>query len=262
MRSSLSRIFWALLACLFLYLSMYTWNWRTGALDNFVERTGLEFAGWVLAPGKWTQARVTDLWTRYIALVHLSERNAELTDRVEKLQLELARLREEEAQNRRLRTLLSFSPPQGLTFHGSRIIGQKLGPNAVLETVLLDKGESRGVSPNTPVLTADGVVGRVFRTSAHFSSVLLLTDPNSRIAVISRTHRTPGILTGGGPDAPMKVLYIPLNAPLSEGDVLITSGLAGIFPKGLPAARITRIVRSSISLFQQVWAEPLVNIKT
>jgi rod shape-determining protein MreC len=259
-RSRFSRIFWTLVLLFVAYLSLYTWNWRTGHLDRLTASTGLEFVGWVLAPGKWVQQRTTLFWERYVYHVGLSRENELLRGRVMSLELEVSRLREVDAQAGRLRDFLSIAVPENWGVQGANVIGQRMGPNAVLETILVDKGSAHGIEVSTPVFTPQGVVGRVHRRSHHFSSVLLVTDPNSRIAVISRSDRTPGILSGDGAGKPLQVLYIPLNARLNEGDILVTSGVAGIFPKGLVAARITRIVRSNISLFLQVWAEPLVDL--
>jgi rod shape-determining protein MreC len=91
---------------------------------------------------------------------------------------------------------------------------------------------------------------------------LLITDPSSKISVLGRDSRTPGILTGEGADRPLSVNYVHQNAHIRPGEVLITSGLDRVFPKGLPAAMVTDVRRSDISLFQEVTAAPLVELKT
>jgi rod shape-determining protein MreC len=259
-RSRFLRIFWTLVLLSVAYLSLYTWNWRTGHLDQFTARTGLEFVGWVLAPGTWVQQRVSLFWERYVYHVGLSRENEALRSRLTEFEIQVIRLRESEAQASRLRAYFSIAPPEGWNFEGANVIGQRMGPNAMLDTLLVDKGKVHGISENTPVCTHQGVVGRVHKRSSHFATVLLITDPNSRIAVINSSGRTPGILVGDGPGKPLQVLYVPLNADFSEGDILITSGVAGIFPKGFPAARITRVMRESLSLFLHVSAEPLVDL--
>ena len=247
---------------LLLYLSLYTWNLRTGHLDAFSENTGLEFVGLVLKPGKWVKNQVVDFWDRYIYLIGVRQENEELKQQVSHLTSELNRFREEAKEAMRLRDLLSLAPPEKWSASGARVMAHRLGPHAALETLLVDKGYRSGAEQNDPVVTHQGVVGRILRDSAHLSTVLLLTDPNSRIPVRGRTHRTTGILAGGGQNEPLEVLYIPLNAPLEQGEILITSGLAGIFPQDLPAAKIISIERSDISLFQTVRAEPLLDLKS
>jgi rod shape-determining protein MreC len=250
-----------LILALFFYLGLFTWNLRTGVLDRLAGNTGLEFVGWVLKPGVWTYDQCVRLWERYIYLVGVEEENERLQERIQGMTLELSRYEEYAAETIRLRRLLKFSPPQMWTMEGARIISQKMGPGAVLKTVLLDKGWFSGVKVNTPVAVPEGVVGRVLKTSPSSATALLLTDPNSKIPVLGQVSRTTGILTGRGSGRAMALNYVPLNDPLDVDETLITSGLAGIFPKGMPVARITSIERSKISLFQTVQAEPLVSLK-
>ena len=110
------------------------------------------------------------------------------------------------------------------------------------------------------MLTPDGLVGRVIRVGASVSSALLVTDPNSRVPVLGRKHRSVGILFGQGPKNELILRYANQNAPLEAGEVLVTSGQARIFPKGLPVARVTRVDRSEIDLHLFVTARPLVDL--
>jgi len=242
-----------------LYLTIYTWNLRTGVLDSLAANTGLEFVSWVLRPGKWVADKADRLWEDYFHLVDVQQENRRLAEQVDRLSLDLAALREDAAETVRLRKLLHYSPPRTWTVQGARVIAHRLGPAGALDTVLIDKGSLIGVGVNVPVATPDGVVGRVLRVAMQASTVLLVTDPNSKIPVVSRNHRTTGILSGSGSGEELEVNYVPLNAPLDVGEVLVTSGLAGIFPKGLPVAEVSGIERSDISLFLTVRARPLVD---
>lgn len=247
---------------LFLYLGLYSWNLRTGFLDSIASNTGLEFIGWVLAPGKWVKTKVGDFLDHYIYLVDVQKENDELRSRLNELNLDLAGYMERAREVGRLRALLSFSPPVDWETVGARVAAHRLGPYSALQTCILDKGHLTGAQENTPVATHQGVVGRILRASAHTSTMLLLTDARSRIAVMGQIHRTPGILSGNGPNAKLDVLYVPLNSVLEPGETLITSGLDGVFPKGLPAAVVTSIERSDISLFQKVQARVKVDLKS
>jgi len=250
----------SLLLALFFYLSLYTWNLRTGYLDALASNTGLVFVTWALIPGKWVSTKVGGAWDRYVHLVNVSRRNDELETELELSRSELARYKEEAAEVQRLRTLMSFSPPASWGIVGARVLTHRLGPNSALDTVIVDKGYRAGVAVNLPVVTSQGVVGRTMRVGPWSSALLLLTDPNSRISVMGQKGRTAGILAGRGPDAPLEALYVPLNEPLEKGEVLITSGRAGIFPKGLPVARVIEVGPSDLSLFQSVQAELLVDL--
>jgi len=205
--------------------------------------------------------KTTSLWSRYVHLVGVDEANQRLRQQVDDLKLELAARAEVAREAVRLRRLLGFSAPQALRVEGARIVAQRMGPEAALETVLIDKGSLSGFELNTPVITPDGLVGRILRAALTSSTVLLLTDNDSRIPVLGADNRTTGILTGRGPREALEVRFVPQNAPLAPGELLLTSGLADMFPKGLPAARVTSVERSEISLFLTVHAEPLVNLR-
>lgn len=219
--------------------------------------TGLEFARWILAPGKWVHDQVGSFWNRYLYFVDIRRENDLLHQELDAARQELASLRENATEVIRLRRLLSMTPPREWTSQGARIISQRLGPNAALETLLIDKGSASGVGINTPVAVPEGLVGRVLRLSPSAATLLLITDPNSRIPVVSQTNRTQGILKGEGPNRDLVMQYVPQGAPVEEGEILVTSGLEEIFPKGMPVARVTHVGRSGSSLFQVIDAAPL-----
>lgn len=246
---------------LFLYFSMYTWNWKTGHLDRLAAMTGLDVAGWVMAPGRWLQNNVDEFWSRYVYLVGVRQENEDLTQRVRELELELARVAEKAKSADRLTSLLRFSPEASWEKRGGRVIGQRLGPNAILETLLIDLGTAHGISANDPVISPRGVVGRIARPGLHFSSVLLLSDATSRIPVITSDGRVPAIVQGQGPGAFLEVKFIPRNDPVSPGELLISSGQGGVFPKGIPVARVVEVTPADVSLFQKVYAEPLLALR-
>ncbi len=250
-----------MLLIIFLLLSIYTWNWRTGVLDGITGKTGLEIVAWVSLPLRWTREQARSSWDSYVQLGEVRQENEQLWAKVTDLYLQLSRLHEDAAEVSRLRALQDFQPPEDWLLEGGRVVAARFGPHAVVESVLVDKGTRVGVFENAPVITPLGVVGRVLRSSPSFSNVLLVTDPNSRVAIMGRDHRTQGILVGSGPQRALQMQYVPLNDLLGEGEILVTSGMDGIFPKGLPVARVERIDRPSTSLFQIVEASPLVDLR-
>lgn len=210
-----------------------------------------------MAPGKWVHEQVASFWSRYLYFVGIRQQNDQLRLELDSAKKELAELRENASEVERLRQILSLTPPVDWTRRAARIISHRLGPNAALETFLIDKGSAHGVTVNMPVVSPDGVVGRVLRLSATAATILLITDPNSRIPVVSQKNRTQGIVKGEGPTKELTLQYVPQGAPIEEGEVLVTSGLEEIFPKGLPVAKVTSIGRSGSSLFQLIHAAPL-----
>jgi rod shape-determining protein MreC len=249
----------AFLLPLFVYMSLYTWNWKTGHLDRMARYTGLEIVGFVLTPGKWVHSKAESLVDSYILLRDVQEENAALRDKLQDLKLKMIRVQSRAKEATRLRELMEFPRPPEWTCQGADIIGSQVGPNSVLRSLIINKGRGDGVAPNTPILTSQGIVGRVKQTSPHFSTVLLITDPNSHIPVRGRESRTNGVLCGQGLHSPLQVKHVPQNAPVQSGETLVTSGLAGLFPQGLPVARIDKIAVSDLSLFKKIQARPLVN---
>lgn len=247
------------LAGLFVYLALYTWNLRTGHLDAFTSVTGLELTGWAMQPGRWVEEKTSNLWRRYAFLVGVERENERLRQELDRIALENVALREQAVSARRLERLLRFHPPKGWTTEGVRVVAQRMGPAAALETILVDKGLFGGVADDMPLVTTRGVVGRVLEAGASVSQVLLLTDVNSAVAVLGQEHRTKGVAFGRGPGKELAVRYMNINADLQPGELLVTSGMAGIYPKGLPVAVITRVNRSELSLFLDVEARPLVD---
>ena len=222
---------------------------------------GLDVAGWVLTPGRWLQSNADEFWSRYVYLVGVRQENEDLTQRVRDLELELSRVSEKAKSADRLTSLLRFSPEANWEKRGGRVIGQRLGPNAILETLLIDLGTAHGVRTNDPVISPRGVVGRIAKPGLHFSTVLLLSDSTSRIPVITSDGRVPAIVQGQGPGAFLEVKFIPRNDPVSPGEILLSSGQGGVFPKGIPVARVVEVTPADVSLFQKVYAEPLLALR-
>lgn len=249
-----------LVAGLFVYLSLYTWNLRSGHLTRLSTYSGLDSVGMVLRPGKWLGNKGESFVDRYIDLVGLKQQNEALQAEVKALRLENMTLRDRAEATARLEKMLNFPPPPEWTRGGARVVAQRVGPTALLETILVDRGKSSGAVEDTPVLSIDGVVGRIFRAGLTVSTVLLLTDPSSRIAVVGRDNRAEGVIYGMGAGEPLVVKYVGFTSTLEPNEVLVTSGMDGVFPRGLPVARVTRVKREEGTLFMDVQATPLVDL--
>lgn len=249
-----------IIAGLFVYLSMFTWNLRTGHLDALSSYTGLDITGVILRPGIWVSEQIVGFWERYVYLVDLKQKNDILEEQNAELRRENMLIASQARSAERLGRMLDFVPPKRWETSGARVIAHRMGPAGVLVTSVIDKGTASGVEEDMPVASLDGVVGRILDTGAATSTVLMLSDANSRIAVIGESNRSPGMLTGKGYGQPLELRFVNLNAAIEPGELLVSSGLSGIFPKGLPVARVTKVQRSDISLFLTIQAEPLVDM--
>jgi rod shape-determining protein MreC len=249
-----------LVAGLFVYLSLYTWNLRSGHLTRLSTYSGLDSVGTVLRPGKWLGLKSGDFIERYVDLVGLKQQNEALEAEVKALRLENMTLRERAEATARVEKLLGFPDPPEWKREGARVIAQRVGPTAILETILVDRGKNTGAVEDTPVLAVEGVVGRIYKAGLTVATVLLLTDPSSRIAVVGRDNRAAGVVYGMGAGEKLVVKYVGFTSTLEPGETLVTSGMDGVFPKGLPVARVTAVKREEGTLFMDVQAEPMVDI--
>ena len=208
----------------------------------------------------WTVTGTVRGWDGYVALRHAKERSFELTHEVEMLRLERQQFLADRAEADRLRSLLQFaqrSPDR--TYVGARVIGVRLGP-AGLQVLAIDRGADDGVERMMPVVVGDGVVGRVYAVGAHGADVLVLTDRNSSIAVrVERTRARANVRGLGKPDA-CKLDYALRTEDMVEGDQLITSGTDGVFPRGLPVGKATKLERNKHGLFQDSLVVPAVDV--
>lgn len=239
---------------------MYSWNQRTRTLDELAASVGLELSGAVLKAMRATEDVVSGFWERYFDLVGVREENERLKARLADLESRLLANGEDLAELKRLRALIQLPVDKSWRPLGARVLAGRMGPNAVLDSITISRGYATGGRPGTPLVTHLGLVGRVLRASAHTATALLLTDPGSRIAVFSQNSRAPGILTGQGTDRMLEVNFVQRDAGVKQGEVLITSGLDGKYPKGIPVARVLSVAPSDYTQFMAIYAEPLVDL--
>ena len=199
---------------------------------------------------------VVGVWEGYVNLVGVARENEVLRERLRELEAERNRAVEIGLQNERLQLLLSFRGELGGESIAARITGR--GSTSLFQSFTLDRGENDGVRPGMAVVCADGVVGRIAQVSPNASHVLLITNHNSGVdAVIQRT-RARGIVEGaleGG--AVMK--YVKRTEDIEIGDVVVTSGLDRIYPKGVRIGRIVEVTRKDYGLFQVATLVPSVD---
>jgi rod shape-determining protein MreC len=197
-----------------------------------------------------------EIWGRYVALRQVHEENRQLRREIEFLRGQAADLREMAAANQRLGELLRFQANAPAQTVAARVIGRDA--TNWYHGVVLDKGERDGIQAEMGVMTLTGAVGRVVKTRASSSVVLLITDPNNAVTSLIQRTRDEGIIEGtfGGT---VRMKYIPLLSTVRVGDPVVTSGLTGGFPKGVPVGTITNIQKDEGELFQTADVQPEVD---
>ena len=244
-----------------LFLGMYSWNHSTHVLDDLATDTGLEAAGLVLSPVRALENFVADLWASYIDLVDVREENKALKAKIDQLESELLAKSEKEAELKRLRVLLQLPVDRSWRSLGARVLAGQIGPNAVLDTITINRGYATGARPGTPLVTPKGLVGRVLRASAHSASVMLVTAVGSRVAIFTQQSRAMGIVRGNGSAKMLSVDFVPRDSGVEKNELIVTSGLDGAYPKGLPIARILTVEPSNYTEFLAITAEPLIDFR-
>jgi len=209
----------------------------------------------------WTVTGALETWRGYVALRGAHTEAARLRRELGTVEREREALAQVHAENDRLRSLLGFAQSgPDLAVVGARVIGIQLDPKGALQLLTLDRGAVNGVAPTMPVVTADGVVGRVHSVFRGTSDVLLLVDRNSSVAVrIERSRARANVRGLSLPDV-CRLDYVLRSEDVIEGDALVTSGTDGIFPRGLKVGRVTRVKRGSYGLYQTAEVIPAVNV--
>jgi rod shape-determining protein MreC len=197
---------------------------------------------------------------RFVELTHVRAENEQLTHENARLRAELAsmrRLAEESGRYQRLLGLRDSTPAETIA---ARIISIDASPYFRVARVEIDHGEGV-VKRGMPVLTSEGVVGRIGRVSGHTSDITLLVDPRSAIDIVVPRTGGRGILRGkpGENGYRCSIEYLTRGEPAQVGDKVVTSGLGGAFPRDLPVGHVTAVLPGAVGLFQEVDVTPEVD---
>lgn len=211
----------------------------------------------VLLPVQAGMARLADgaggLWAQFTEIGRLRVENARLRGRVAALSREVASLREQAAAAERLERLLELRDAVPYRTVPARVITRD--PGRWFSTLVVNRGGRDGVTRNSPVVTPDGVVGRVIEVTPTAARVLLIADSRSALGVLLQSSRAAGVAEGRGSDR-LHLKYLSRTAVVRPGDRVVTSGLGGIFPRGLVVGRVVSVTREEGALLQEAEVEP------
>ena len=203
---------------------------------------------------------ILNVWNGYIALHHAHERARELERQVSVLKLKEMEFQRVKEENDRLHELLAFAQATpDWRVVGARVIGVRLDPKG-LQVITIDRGSEAGIVRMMPVMVGGGVVGRVHAVASSTADVLVLTDRNSSIAVRVERSRARANVRGTGSPESCRLEYALRSDDIAEGDVLVTSGTDGVFPRGLLVGKVTGLKRSGQGLYQRADVAPAANV--
>lgn len=236
-------------------LLFYSANLRRGGASTFFERAVLQTTAPLhsVLDAVWEGA--ADAWTHYLWLIDTGYKNDQLTAENRQLKSELMQVQEIRLANERLRKLLDFKAEIDLSTLPAQVISEDA--SSWFRTVVIDKGSDDGVREGMPVVVAEGVVGRTISVAAQQSRVLLITDASSAVASLVQKNRTRGICRGQGDSLTLD--FALRLEDIAEGDLIVTSGTGGIFPKGLTVGYVEDVSPVEYGLFQPVSVTPTVD---
>ena len=224
---------------------------RIPAGRYLLELTGPVQRG-ITGVGEWFNS----IWRHYFALVQAAEENDRLKKELAALKQRTVDRDELELANRRLKKLLEFKQNLDYPIVAAEVVGTD--PSAQFKTVIINKGASHGVLPLMPVVCAQGAVGRIIWSSPHYAKLLLLIDPNSGVDVIVQRSRARGVAEGA-PGGELRLKYLIHTEDVRLGDKVITSGAAGVYPKGVLVGTVSAVRQGEDGAFQRVQITPAVD---
>ena len=188
----------------------------------------------------------------------LRSENQILREQNLRLSLELLQLREAKLENVRLRELLGFGTQVPGPYLAAKVVARD--PDRIQNTIMVDVGTQDGVLDRMPVVTADGLVGRVLEAHPRTAVVQLLLDRNCRVsAIVQNRGRAQGIVTNE--DGYFQLKHVGIRSEVKVGDLVISSGLGGVFPKGLRVGKVTEVGNQKRGLFRDVTIRPSVDFR-
>lgn len=227
------------------------------ALDRAIIRisTPLQFAASHLARG------ISSVIGDYVYLVHVKEDNRRLAYENARHSARIRQLEQLDVENARLKKLLGLRDSLSADVVSAQVVSKDTTEFFRVARVTLDRS-ARNIRPNMPVIALDGVVGTVHRVAGDTIDVLLTVDSGSAIDVVVERTGARGIVRGTGDRTQYtcRVEYVQRTDEVAVGDLLLTSGVGKRFPKGIPVARVTSVVRRDFGIYQSVEAAPAVDL--
>jgi rod shape-determining protein MreC len=190
----------------------------------------------------------------------LEAKNERLRTRLRDLEVRSMRYEALARENAALIGLRSALPPVARRWLAAGIVNIQL--DSLRQRVLIDRGSENGVTRGQAVLDDHGVVGQTMYVGPWSAEVILITDPAHALPVEIRRTGLRTIAVGTGNSNSLALPYLPANADIRVGDVLVTSGLGGVFPPGYPVARVTQVHRDAVQPLAHVRAAPFAHLQT
>ena len=218
----------------------------------------------ITAPGKEAvygfSLKINDFVNFVFSVNQLDQENDQLKKEKEELLAEVVRLKEIEAENEFIRSQIGLPLPDQKELVLANIIGQD--PSGLSESFLINKGERNGISQKAVVITAGNIlVGQVIEVFDSFSRVQIITDPEARVNAKIQQSGLTGLIKGGSGSS-LTLDLLPQGELIQKEEIVVSSGLAGLFPPGLLIGQIQRIISSDVGISQMAKVKPAVDFNS
>ena len=199
-----------------------------------------------------------DIWRQYFYLVTVAKENHVLLQQLNQAVQNKNQWHETELANVRLRDLIDFQRNISERVVAAEVIGKD--PSAWFKTVIIDKGEIDGLSKGLPVVIAQGIAGQIIEVSNRYSKVMLILDSNSAVDSLVQRTRARGVIKGESTDQ-CRLDYVLRKNDVRMGDTIVSSGLDGVYPKGLRIGYVSQIIEHDADIFHEVIVTPFVDFE-
>ncbi len=200
-----------------------------------------------------------DVWNDYFALVSTKKENKAIKKELKDVLAQKEKLYEIKLANERLIELLNLKKSLEYKTIAAEVIGKDSAP--WFRTIIIDKGSVDGIKKNMPVVVPEGVAGRVIDVFSKYSKAILIIDSGSAIDALVQRTRARGIIKGNYKDNQCYLEYVLRKHDVKVDDIIISSGMGGVFPKGLRIGKVVEVVKSPSEIFQKITIEPYVDFE-
>ena len=244
-------------ATLFFVLAVLSLSFKRAPVMKTVEGAIISLTAPVINGLNTVGSSVKRFWLDYFYLVGARKENAELKRQVAEYDQKEVRYQEALLEARRLEALLDLKKQLALPVAGARVVAYD--PSQWSRCVIIDMGKSEGAALGLPVLGKGGIVGRIVEVYPHYAKVMLIVDRDSGADAMVQRTRVRGILEGKGGNR-CALEYVPKNADVEVGDLILASGLGGVYPPGQTFGRVSQINKGAGGPFQEIIVTPGENL--
>jgi rod shape-determining protein MreC len=248
-------LFIVVLALLFILMSLSTQTRYVGETRTLFERTVMTIFSPVPKTVNWVGQSASDMYHGYLDMRRSVAENLALRRKVADLTTENLKLSQSQTDLNRLRSLLGYSEQFSMSTTMAQAI--MLDTSSRFKSLVIDRGADDKIEVNDAVVNASGLIGRVILTTRDMAKVQLVVDNNSAVGALVERTRRQGVVRGDGGSG-TQMYDVPSLADIQSGDVIMTAGIDGIYPKGIPIGTVVRAEKGQ-DLFKSIHMKPAVD---